>query len=418
MKQDKINKIILTIFSMLLFMQISFAALNINYIQYDPAIIAAGDEVDIIIQFEDTSTFLDDTMIGNDDYTFKVTLTPDDDISREYITILDSQGDDLHGTLYAAQKYNKVFRVKVAQDAPSANYQFELVGQWYKNGVAIDSERSLKFEMDVKKEGIILEISKINTLPAQVRPGDKFVEVKTLIENVGSKDAKSIEIQLNLPENTGASYSDNNRQWIGRLNAGENREVIFFINLEDEIAPGIYDLDFNFNYMDLDDNTYTKDRKIPLLVKPRSYLEIEKVEGEGLAGQNGILKVWVKNTGEQSAESVDVRMLKQNSQPFELDVRSDYIGELEAGESGLAIFNFKVNSDADIKIHDFKLILRSKGDTDEGDDTIYTYNRRASFDVTGEAPNYYLYIGAIGVLILIIVVIFNKKGNKEDKNKK
>lgn len=402
------KKIILTIFSMLLFMQISFATLNINYIQYDPAIIAAGDEVDIIIQFEDTSTFLDDTMIGNDDYTFKVSIKPDDDISKKYISLVDSQGDDLHGTLYSNEKYNKVFRVKVAQDAPSGTYQFELTGRWLKNGIPVDSERTVKFEMVVKKEGIILEISKINTLPAQVRPGDKFVEIKTSIENVGSKDAKSIEIELELPENTLASYSDNNRQWIGRLNAGENREVSFFINLEDEIEAGNYDLDFSFNYMDLDDNTYTKDRTIPLLVKPRSYLEIEKVEGEGLAGQNGVLKVWVKNTGEQSAESVDVRILKQNSQPFELDVRSDYIGELEAGESGLAIFNFKVNSDADIKTHDFKLILRSKGDTDEGDDTIYTYNRRASFDVTGEAPNYYLYAGGIGLLALIVFLVFTK----------
>lgn len=403
------KKILILILSILLVSQASFAALKLNHIEYDPVIIASGDEVSIIIQFEDDNTFLDEKMIGSSEYTFKVSINADDDLTNKYVSILDSQGDDLQGTLYSSQKYNKVFKVKVAQDAPAGNYQFELVGQWYKNDVAQDLKRTLKFEMPVKREGIIMGVSKINTLPAQVRPGDKFVELKTFIENVGSKDSKSIEINLNLPAGVSSSYSDANRQWIGRLNGGESREVTFYFNIDDNISKGVYDVDFNFSYMDLDDNTYTKNRVVPLLIKPRSYLEIEKVEGSGLAGGKGILKVWVKNTGEQSAESVDVRILKQNSQPFNFDVRSDYIGELESGEEGLAIFRFDINPDADIKAHDFKLILRSKGDTDEGDDTIYSYNRRASFDVTGQAPNYYLYIGGFGLLLVLLFIVFRGK---------
>lgn len=404
-----IKKIIIFLFTIMMISQVSFGALKLNHIQYDPAIVASGDEVDIIIQFEDESSFIKDEMIGKSDYSFKVNINPDDDLTKKYVSILDSEGDDLQGTIYGNQKYNKVFKVKVAQDAPSGNYQFELVGQWYKNGVAVDFKRSLKFEMPVKKEGIILEISKINTLPSQVRPGDKFVELKTSIENVGNKDSKSIEIILDLPNGIESSYSDDNRRWIGRLNAGENREVTFYLNLDDNILSKVYYLNFSFNYMDLDDNTYSKYRMIPLLVKPRSYIEVVKVEGSGLSGSNGEMKVWVKNRGEQSAESVDVRILKQNSQPFVFDVRSDYIGELEPNEEGVAIFKFKIEPDAEIKTHDFKLIIRTKGDTDEGDDTIYSYNRRASFDVTGKAPNYYIYIGFAGLLVILLFLVFRGK---------
>lgn len=393
------------------------ARLELDNINFDPAIIAAGDEVDIIVQFHAESINKDQDRIGNSDYKFKVTLLPDDTLTKEYVTIQDAQGDDMHGTLFSGDIYNKKFRIKVNNNAPSGNYEFKLEGRWYKNDIAEDGIQSLKFNMPVKKEGIILDITTIETIPSQVRPGDNSVEIKGYIENVGQKDSKSVEINLDLPKNIEASYTNNNRIWIGRVNAGENKETKFFIDINEEIEPGVYNINYSIEYMDLDDNKYTIKRSIPFLIKSKPYLEVIKTAGEGKAGDTSKLYVVIKNTGTQSAEAVDVRIIKQNSQPFTMDVRSDYIGELEPNEKGVAIFDIGINSDAEIKKHNFKILIRSKGDSDEGDDNIYTYNRRAEFKVTGKSTNYFGYIGVTGAFILLIIYMIRRK-NRKNKSKK
>jgi len=402
------NKIMLLIIFILgmTYVQIASADLQLNSIQFDPAIIAAGDEVDIVVQFNEVGITSEDK-IGNKDYTFEVILEPDDTLTEEYVTIQDAKGDDVKGIIFGGEYYNRRFRIKVMNNAPAGNYEFKLIGQWYYKGKKEGSSQYLRFKMPVKKEGIILDISTYETVPAEVRPGENYVKIVGFVENTGEKDAKVVEVNLKLPEGIDSSYTNNNRIWVGRVNAGENKKLIFFVDIDDVVKPDTYNMDYHINYMDVDDNQYQKTITLPFLIKERPYIEVVESVGEGKAGETAKLYVKVKNTGTESAEAVDVRILKQSSQPFNFDVRSDYIGELEPEEEGTAIFDIAVNSDAEIKTYDFKVLIRSKGDSDEGDDNIYTYNRRAQLKVTGKATNKLLIYGLIGGAILILLIIIN-----------
>lgn len=403
------------ILSIMLFGMLAFpasATLKLDNILFDPAIIAAGDEVDIVIQYHHESITEEDERVGSKDYTFQVILEPDDTLTQKYVVIQDAEGDDEQGRIFASGYYNKRFRVKVMPNAVPGNYEFKLTGQWFRDGEPDSAYQYLRFTMPVKKEGIILDLASFVTVPAEVRPGDNFVKIVGYIENAGEKDAKSIEIQMKTPDGIDASYANNNRVWAGLIGAGESKEVTFYVDVDEKADEGVYDLQFDVDYMDLDNNRYQKLITIPFLVKPRPYLEIVKSEGEGLSGSSGKLYITVMNTGSESAEAVDIRLLKQNSQPFNMDVRSDYIGELEPGEEGLAVFNIDVTSEAEPKEHYFKVLIRSKGDSDEGDDNIYTYNRRATFSVTGEAPNnlrnYGLAAAAVIAVVIVITMVVKK----------
>lgn len=404
------NKIIykILIVFMMTIMAGSATAAELNYIHFDPAIIAAGDEVDIVVQFSGEESALPGFKINDPSYKLQVSLDADDKLTRDYVMIVDDLGDDIKGAIFSGETYYKTFRVKVADNAPTGTYQFKLTGEYYHNDVPMGVMETLRFTMPVKKEGIILDVANLQTIPAEVRPGDEYVQLITNIENVGHKDAKSITVTLEMPEGIEASYSDNNREWIGGLSAGEKKSFTFDIDLDEELSSGVYELKYNIEYMDLDDNNYSKEIIVPFKVKPRPHLEVIKYEGSGLAGKTGELKVWIKNTGTESAESIDARIIKEGSQPFDIDVRSYYVGELEPNEEGVAVFEISSRADANIGEHDFKLLLRSKGDSDEGDDNIYSYSRRAKYSITGTAPNYLLY-GGIGLAILIILVLVIKK---------
>ncbi len=384
---------------------VNAAGLELDSIQFDPAIIAAGDEVDIVVQYHVENLPEDEENYGQPGYSFKVSLVPDDSLTRKYVIIQDSIGDNIHGGLIAGEYYNKKFRVKVLNNAPAGNYEFKLIGRWYKNRTALPTERYIRFMMPVKKEGIIIDISNIETTPAEVRPGDDYVKIESYIENTGEKDAKSVEAMLFLPECFEASYSNNNRIWIGRLNAGESKKATFYIDIGDYCEDKVYNLSYKFNYMDTDDNSYKSMKKIPFVIKPKPQLIIVSSNGTGRAGTKVKLYITVKNTGKESAEAVDVRILKQNSQPFVIDVRSDYIGELKPNETGLAVFDIEVTKDAAIKEHNLKVLIRAKGDSDEGDDNIYTYNRRVKFVVSGEADNRLLIAGIAGSLAVVLIII-------------
>ena len=410
---DKIMKNVsmfaLVALSFVMLLPAASAALKLDNIYFDPAIVAAGDEVDIVVQYHNDLSTIEEEKFDNGDFTFHVTLEPDDTITQRYVTMLDSEGDDLHGAIYSGDKYNKRFRVKVAQDAPAGNYQFELVGRWYEDGVPESTTTQISFRMPVKKEGIVLGVGSFISTPAEVRPGDDYVQIDAFIENSGQKDAKAIELTLHAPEGIQASYTNNNRVWVGRVNAGQSKQATFFVDVDENLEPDAYDLRFSMDYADTDDNSYQSSATLPFLVKPRPHLEVVSVQGTGVAGKTATLAVTIKNTGSEEAESVDVRVLKQSVQPFNMDVRSDYIGSLDPGEEGVALFELDVSKDASIKEHDIKLILRAKGDTDAGDDNIYTFNRDAKFPVTGKAPNNLLFIGIALLVVVVIVTIIARR---------
>lgn len=398
------NRTILGIALLFSVLPLAEAALVLDDIHFDPAIIASGDEVDIVIQYHDDSSFAS-SRVGDPDYRFAVRLESDDDLTREYVRVQDREGDDLRGIILAGGYYNKRFRVKVAQDAPPGNYEFRLVGQWYRDGQPEASEQFLRFTMPVKKEGIILDVASLVTTPSAIRPGDDYVELTTRLENVGEKDAKRVELRLSAPEGITASYSDDNRQWIGRVNAGEAQEVTFFLDVVEDVAPGTYPLTFTMEYLDLDNNAYATARELQLRIKEAPRLEVVNVSGWGRAGGTAELRVTVRNVGTEAAEATDVRLLKQSAQPFTMDVRSDYLGELEPGQERTAHFMMDVSRGAVLKEHDVQLLLRAKGDSDRGDDAIYTFTRHATLSVTGTAPNVLLWVGVAASLIVVLVLI-------------
>lgn len=390
------------------------ATLELNNIQFDPAIIGAGDEIDIIIEYEAKNLPFDNSLVGNRDYSYRIELKGDDDMTKKYVTILDSRGDFLGGSVLSGKTYNKVFRIKVANDAIPANYQFKLEGQWYKDGTPVGVLESKIFMVPVKKEGISIDVSSFQTTPSQIRPGDNFIELTTTIDNVGFKDAKSLSVILD-SQNSGIepSYANNNRVSIGGLAESQSKPASFYINLDEKLQPGVHNLSLDMEYLDKDNNQYQKSIELPLLVKSRPHLEIINYTGTGLAGGKGQLKVWVKNTGLNDAESVDVRIVKQSMQPFAFDLRSDYIGEIKPSQTGVAVFNFDILDDAEFKEHNFKLLLRAKGDSDQGDTSVYTFQRSAQFDVTGKATNWYVIVGLGALVILVVFVMVSKLRGKK-----
>jgi hypothetical protein len=409
------KRILMLMFGIVMMFSFVNATIEMDYIHFDPAIIASGDEVDIVVQYHHESIAIENDYVANPDYKYKVMLETDDEITEKFVIIQDSLGDDLAGHIYADGVYNKKFRVKVLNDAPAGSYEFKLSGGWIKDGEYVGPQSYERFKMDVKKEGIVLNVASYETIPSEVRPGDNYVNIKAKLENAGEKFVKSVEVNLGF-ENVGLehSYTNKNRVYVGKINPGETKEIDLYLNVNKEIKSGEYSIDYSLNYMDEDNNEYSKDVSLPFLVKSKPRLEIVDVKSDAIAGDSFKYYVTVKNVGDESAEAVDIRFIKQNLQPFELDVRTDYLGELEVGEEAIAVFDIKVNSDAKIKSYVTKFVLRAKGDSDLGDDNIYSFSRKGEIDVVlVKKNNFVLYGLVLGVLLVVGLIAKTVLGAKK-----
>ena len=425
--RNKIMKICFMVLALIICINIVNAVVELDSASFDPAVIAAGDEVDITLNFHD-DVFSSSDIAQNKDSTLSVYLEPADTISKEFLIITDATGSANIGHLFAQGIWRKTFRVKVKTDAPTSKYKLRARFQYMVNDNPVGGGKVEDFFMEVKKEGIILGIANIETNPVAVRPGDDFVELNTYIENTGNKNAKSIEAVLNLPIELKHSYTNNNRLWIGKLAVNESKKATFFVDVDEDADSKKYDLELTFNYMDLDDNKYSKEITIPFLVKEKPNIEVIDVKGTGLAGSKITLEVTLKNTGTEDAEAVDARIIKQSSQPFSFDLRSNYVGELQVGETGKAVFTINIDKEAEQKEHNLKLLIRAKGDSDKGDNNIYTFNRRAIIDVNGKKLNPIagMVVGmqsngankAIGIGIVLAIVIIGLLVYKGYKRKK
>ena len=236
------------------------------------------------------------------------------------------------------------------------------------------------------------------------------MEITTFVENAGKDTAKAISIYLAEDSDVlDSSYTNKNNVYVGRLNPGESREATFYLDVDKGAESKVYPIRFDFTYSDLDDNKYTAQVEREFLVKEKPNLEVVGVAGEGKAGSSINLVVTLKNTGTEAAEAVDVRLVKDSSQPFSFDLRSNYIGELDVNETGQAVFKADIGREAEEKNHHLKLLVRAKGDSDKGDDNIYIFNRRATIKVAGKAPNLLMFLGLGFAVIAILGMLLYKR---------
>jgi hypothetical protein len=390
------------ILSLMLFsMQSGFSTLTLNSVVFDPTIITSGDNVDVYIQY--SPVMIGSTQskeISNSAYTFVTKLVADDDITQQYVSITRSVGEQVAKTIVGNQIYVEKFQVKVSQQAPTGTYHLRLIGQWFKNNQSLSQNSSIVIEMNVKKQGIVLSVANIQTNPSKIRSGDSNVELAIQLTNSGEKIAKNVEFKLHSLQGITSAVANSNRVNVGTIKPNTQTVANIVLDFDKLLLAGEKNIPYTITYEDTDANMYVVNGSFPLYINKRPYLVVENVSGQGLTKTTSYLTVTVKNIGQDTADSADIRLVKQSSQPFELDVRTQYLGQLKPQETATVIFPVDVLAEASHTTHKFTVQLRAKGNANDGDESIYTFTDAVWLPVVGDKPNYYPSIALVGAVIV------------------
>ena len=317
--------------------------------------------------------------------------------------------------------YDEFKNFKVTMHAldglPSGTYNFPVTIQ-YNDGTQTTTQN---FEAGILVGGIVdLKVASIETSPKEVRPGDNYVLITLNLQNAGEDAAKSVSAKLS-SDLFDSSYSDNNLVYAGRIESSSSSQLKFYVNIPKTTSSGVYNLDLNLDYKNLLGENFNKSLSVPLYVKEKPILEIIETQSDGKAGSDIEVKVTLKNTGEENAEEVDIRLISDSSLPFSIEERSVYIGSIKPNETKTAIFNIKASSEANINTYNIRAFIRARGDSEIGDNNIYTYNKDVNINITGKAINKLALFGSIIAIAVIFAIIFRKKikriSKKSKKNK-
>ena len=419
------TKVFATFLAFSFFLGLTTAAPQINGVSTDPAFISAGDEVTLSVNMQETD-YPDKNW--DEDMELKARLEPGNKLARENSIITDDRDRSI-GFLYPEGVWNQNYQVKFNGDAPTGNYEYRVAIQYLEDGepVEIQTEDGSYnatyveyFEVDVDKEGVELTSTVESTEPKNLRPGNNYANTKVRITNSGNKPVENIELSPETPELIRPAYSKDEKFFIGKLNPGESSTLDIGLNLDEEIEPGRHVVDLNTVYEDEDSNEYNQILQTPIRVEGRPDLELETVENVMAAGATSTLKLEIRNDGAHTAEAVTVRALLDREQPFSLDTRSDYIGDIESGETAKAVMEITADRTATLKDHEVKVQMRATGDSEEGDRSVYTFTEHQEVTLEGRTRSSLIYAGLAGALAALLGAVYWRRsgGGEEDESSK
>ena len=370
--------------------------IQMNFMYQDPDPADAGKYIDLRWQVVNTIPGETENLKFHLDagypFTFEAGDTPD-----KYLGNSAGTGED---NVYYVLHY----KLKVADNALKGTYNVTLswtTGEGW-------TKKEFPIYVDPQRSDFV--VGALVTSPEKLVADTDEAKLSVNIENIGDGDAKNVKVKLLLPEGFKPTYSYSDEDSPGIIERGKSKQINFYVDIDENIKEGEYKAKLEISYKDENDEsdsyiTKTLDLKIP--VKPAPLLIVDSVTStpeELVPGTEAIIKVKVKNTGNEKAQSVSLRVFKDSSQPFEFSEKSDFIGKLGPGESGDAAIRFAVDKNAIAKKYLLDVELRGI----DKNDNVLIFRRTVPLTTNEETKNLplktfglmggFLVIGSVGAV--------------------
>jgi hypothetical protein len=255
------------------------------------------------------------------------------------------------------------------------------------------------FDINVESKAVDFAIGSLVSEPERLQSDTEDNKLTLEIQNIGESTAKLVRAELELPGGFYPSESYSDEYAVGSIEAESSRDAIFYIDIDRSVTQGEHIGTLKVYYKDDSDGEYkrkTLQVRIPVRASPS--FEITQVAfnpeeiGQGMEGIE--MKMDIRNSGTREAENVNVRVLKEATQPFDFDEKSNFVGDLEPNATGQAVFHFDVDGTADLKKYILDIEIRYTQDS-----TVSIAEDRVSFSVTRPLPNF------TGVYIFLIIIL-------------
>lgn len=370
--------------------RLSSSTLTMSVVNTDPYPLQSDEQGDLRLQIRNKGSSsaqnVEVTLLDN----FPFEVKPDRQKSFEF------------GEIVQGQEYQIPTEVLVAEDAPDGSNTFKA------RVVTDNMNRTLEIPVEVQSQDIELNIANLQTEPGTLMPDTDNNQINIDIVNNGEKTAENVVLNLNTPEFFEKTSSFSTRKALGNVAPGERKTASFTLDLNESAPSGMTTFETVTTYS-ADDSTAEIEQSdtFQLSIEGKPQFQVSKVESDLRTGSTGKLRLEVTNNGDVQSSSTRIRVMDSSDQPFTYDSSSQYIGTLEAGESGEAVFNVETDSEASVKDYLIDFEVRGVKDTE-----VFVEDETVETSVTsGETEDSGLptpLIAVLGGLALVLLVFRNR----------
>jgi hypothetical protein len=286
------------------------------------------------------------------------------------------------------------YRVRVNNDALDGRNPIDLKVSTNGRDFFVES-----FDINVESKAIDFAIGSLLSEPERLVSDSENSKLTLSLQNIGESTAKLVRAELMLPDGFTPSESYSDEYSVGNIEAESSGNAIFYIDIDKSVDTGEHLGTLKVFYKDGNDDEYRrKTLQVRIPVRSSPLFDITGMEtvpqeiGQGM--QNVELRLDVMNSGSREAENVNIRVLKEATQPFDFDEKSNFVGNLGPNETGQAVFHFDVDGTANLKKYIMDIEIRYTTDS-----TVNIANERISFEVTKRLPD------PTGMYIMIIIFL-------------
>lgn len=352
----------------------------------DPAPLEAGDDADLDFKIRNAGTggAEDITVRINDTYPFS---TKED---RKRVFEL--------GDVQSLTEYFISTEIVVDENAPDGVNTLPVI---------IENDRftvTKELRLDVEQDTADLQLANLQTDPTTLTADTDDVTLTVDLVNNGETEAENVVTTLELPTAFEPVSSFSSRSSLGNIAPGERKSASFTVDISEDAGKGEVSLPTTVSYGE-DNSEYTVQDSIGVYLSGRPDLQLVNSTSEVRVGSDGTITLSVINAGSEESSATRVRAIQVSDIPIEYDSASKYIGTLEPGQSGTAVFDVTVETGAPAK--DYLLDFELRGVDDESvsvnDVTTAIPAAPANQDNSG-LPWVYIALTVAGVVILGLIV--------------
>ena len=302
------------------------------------------------------------------DLTFKLVNEGDTEAKNVDIELLGSYPFEIKpdrkkvyslGEMAPGQEYQISTEVLVSDDAPDGSNDFKMR---VRHG---NLNKTVNVPVEVQSNDIELNIANLKTQPKQLMPDTDNNVLTVEVVNNGEKTSENTVVDLELPESFEQSSSFSSRQALGNIAPGQVKQAEFNFDLNENTLSGLNQVNASISYSPGDSTSeVTNEISFNIDIEGRPQFEVVNSESQLQTGSTRELRVEVRNHGDEKSSSTRVRVLDSSDQPFSYDSSSAYIGTLESGQTGTAVFEVSTESDAPAKDYNIDFEIRGVKDTE------------------------------------------------------
>lgn len=302
------------------------------------------------------------------------------------------------GEIVQGQEYQIYTEVMVADDAPDGSNNFKV------RVIHGELNKTVNVPVEVQSDDIELNIANLKTQPKQLMPDTDNNLMTVEVVNNGEKTSENTVLNLEMPDYFEQTSSFSTRQALGNIQPGQLKTAEFNFDMKEEAKAGLTEIKATLTYSSGDSTSeITQKVNFDVDVEGRPQFEIIDSESTLKIGSTQELRLEVKNKGDEKSSSTRVRVLDSSDQPFSYDSSSQYVGTLEPGQTGTAVFEVETESAAAVKDYLIDFEIRGVKDTEVfvEDTTV-----KASVSQGQQSSFSTLYPLMIGVLLVLIGGIY------------